>query len=132
MSYERVWIDTQAVDVIHAEQLEEHGGQAGVRDRGLLESALNRPRNLWAYSSPKPDIAALAASIAFGIAKNHPFLDGNKRTAWVLCRTMLLLNGCNVIATQDEKYKAVIALASGEMTEEAFAEWLRGHVTDRV
>ena len=99
-----------------------------MRDAGLLDSALNRPLNLWAYSNPKPDLPAMAASLAMGIAKNHPFLDGNKRTAWVLCRTFLLLNGVNVSACQEEKYDTVIALAAGESTEEQFADWLRSHV----
>lgn len=128
MDVEPAWINPAAVAAVHAEQLAEHGGQDGIRDAGLLESALGRPKNLWAYSLPKPDIAALAASLAFGIAKNHPFLDGNKRTAWVVCRMVLLLNGHDVSASQDAKYDAVFALAAGESTEEQFAQWLREHL----
>jgi death-on-curing protein len=89
------WILPESVSAIHAAQLAEHGGQDGLRDAGLLESALHRPLNLWAYSKPKPDLPALAASLAFGVARNHPFLDGNKRTAWVLCRAQW--SGCYCI-----------------------------------
>ena len=123
------WILPEVVGEIHAQQLVEHGGQEGVRDNGLLESALSRPRNLWSYAKPKPDLAAMAAALAFGVARNHPFLDGNKRTAWVLCRTFLVINGVDVIATQDEKYEAVYALAAGDLPEEQFAQWLREHLT---
>lgn len=95
----------------------------------MLDSALSRPKHLWAFTSPKPDIAALAASLAYGVSRNHPFLDGNKRTAWVLCRTMLRLHGEDVTATQAETVTAVVALAAGEISETAFAEWLRGRLT---
>lgn len=128
MDTEPAWIDPQAVALIHAEQLAAHGGQDGVRDAGLLDSALNRAKNLWAFTSPKPDVATLAASLAFGIAKNHPFLDGNKRTAWVVCRLMLLLNGADVVATQQEKYEAVLTLAAGDLSEQDFTQWLRDHL----
>lgn len=120
-----VWIHTDIVHQVHAEQLQQHGGQSGVRDPGLLESALNRPIHAWTYVSPKPDLPELAASIAFGVARNHPFLDGNKRTAWVLCRTFLRLNGVDMFATQEEIVTAVVALAAGEISEESFAAWLR-------
>ncbi|TWU00731.1 Toxin Doc [Botrimarina colliarenosi] len=121
------WIQTEAIRRAHAAQLAEHGGQEGLRDPGLLESALNRPRNLWAYSQPRPDIAALAAAYGFGLAKNHPFFDGNKRTAAVVCEGFLNEEGYALIASDDDWYEAVLALAAGELSEEAFAEWLRQH-----
>ncbi|MEM8865939.1 MAG: type II toxin-antitoxin system death-on-curing family toxin [Planctomycetota bacterium] len=123
------WIRREIVAIIHAQQLAEHGGSDGIRDPGMLDSALSRPLNLWAYSQPKPDLAALAASLAHGIAKNHPFVDGNKRTAWVLCRTLLLVNGVDIKAAQEEKYQAMYSLAAGELSEDAFAKWLREHLS---
>lgn len=119
------WVTELAVATIHTLQLAEHGGQDGVRDPGMLDSALNRPRNQWAYT--KADLPTIGAAYAFGIAKNHPFLDGNKRTAGVVCETFLLRNGVAIEATNDAWYEAVLALAAGEMSEEAFAEWLRQH-----
>lgn len=124
---EPVWLFPEIVPQVHAEQLAEHGGQAGVRDPGLLDSALNRPRQTWAYTAPKPDLQTLAAALAFGVARNHPFLDGNKRTAWVLCRTFLRLNGVDVVVEQPEIVDSVLALAAGELSEDAFASWLRQH-----
>lgn len=120
------WITHKAVSEIHALQLALHGGQDGVRDTGLLESALQRPRNQWAYA--KADLPAIAAAYAFGIAKNHPFADGNKRTAGVVCETFLIANGYAIIVDNDEWYDAVYTLASGESTEEEFARWLRDHL----
>ena len=122
---EPIWIDPDVVVAVHAAQLAEHGGQDGVRDAGLLDSALQRPRHRWAFSDPKPDTIALAASLAFGVCRNHPFLDGNKRTAWVLCRTFLRLNGADVSASQSEIVTAVLALAAGETPEDDYAAWLR-------
>lgn len=121
------WIDLQAVLIAHDLQLSEHGGQQGVRDHGLLESALNRPRNLWAYTEPKPDPASLAAAYAFGLAKNHPFLDGNKRIAAVVCEAFLNLLNIAILANDDEWYEAVYTLAAGETTEADFTTWLRDH-----
>lgn len=91
----------------------------------MLEWALGRPRNLWAYSNPRPDPAQFAASYAFGIAKNHPFVDGNKRTAFVACRLFLMRNGFTLEADETEKYETFLALAAGELTEEQLAIWLR-------
>ena len=122
------WIDETVALCSHEESLAKQGGAEGVRDMGLLESALKRPQNLWHYSDPKPDTAALAASLAHGIAKNHPFFDGNKRTAWMLCRLMLRLNRCDIQASDNEKYDAMLALAAGEWSEEEFAAWLRSHL----
>ncbi len=119
------WLLEEAVDAIHKRQIAEHGGSDGVRDKGLLLSALARPQNLLAYSEETPDISAFAASLAYGIAKNHPFIDGNKRTALVVARTFLLLNGFNLDATQEEKYLTFLKLAEGHLSEEELAEWIR-------
>lgn len=114
---------------IHCQQIAEHGGSDGLRDAGLLNSAMARPRNLRAYSDADapPDLARLAASYAYGIARNHPFIDGNKRTALVVARTFLLINGENLWATQDEKYTTFLALAEGRLSEEELADWIRSH-----
>jgi death-on-curing protein len=119
------WIHERVVRAIHLRQLAEHGGLEGVRDEGMLSSALARPRNLFAYTDPKPDLPAMAAAYAFGIVKNHPFVDGNKRTGYVLCRTFLKLNDCDVDATDVEKYQTFLAVADGTLIEEELAEWIR-------
>ncbi|MCA1568334.1 MAG: type II toxin-antitoxin system death-on-curing family toxin [Acidobacteria bacterium] len=123
-----VWVREDVVVAVHLRQLAEHGGSEGIRDEGLLRSALARPQNLLAYGAPTPDLASLAAAYAFGIAGNHPFVDGNKRTALVVARLFLLLNGANLAATQEEKYSIFLALAAGELSEEALAEWVRAHL----
>ena len=122
---EPVWINKAVVIAIHRRQLAEHHGRDGVRDTGLLDSALNKPKQLWHYNDPKTDLAALAASYAYGIASNHPFIDGNKRTSLVICRLFLKLNGENLNASQKEKYEVFIKLASGDLTEENLTEWIR-------
>lgn len=119
------WIEEESVSEIHNRQLAAHGGMAGVRDAGLLSSALNRPRNLWAYARESADWAGLASKYAAGIACNHPFLDGNKRTAAVVCEAFLELNGYVLTANDDDWYDAMIQLASGTIDENAFAAWLR-------
>lgn len=119
------WLLEETNYAIHKRQIAEHGGSDGVRDEGLLLSALARPQNLSAYSETLPDIAALAASLAFGIAKNHPFIDGNKRTALVVSRTFLLLNGFDIKATQEDKYLTFLKLAEGNLTQDELAEWFR-------
>lgn len=129
---ELTWINQEVVLEVHADQLAEHGGQDGPRDRGLLESALNRSCHLWAYSSPKPDPIAPASSLAFGVARNHPFLDGNKRTAWVLCRTFPRVNGADIVVEQTEIVATVLALAAGELSEEDSAAWLRDHASGQA
>ncbi len=96
-----------------------------MRDEGLLSSALARTQNLWAYAQPRPD---LAAAYAYGIARDHPFVDGNKRTALVAARTFLLLNGVNLEASQDEKYLTFLQLAQGTVTEEQLADWIRKRI----
>ena len=120
-----IWILEETVHAIHSRQIAEHGGIDGVRDEGLLLSALARPQNLLAYSNETPDISALAASYAYGIAKNHPFLDGNKRTAFVVMRTFLLLNGFDIDASQEEKYLTILKLAEGNLSEVELNEWVK-------
>ena len=124
-----VWLLTETILVIHNRQIAEHGGESGLRDEGLLASALARPHNLFAYSQPTPDIADLAAAYAYGISRDHPFIDGNKRTALVAARTFLLLNGVNLSATQDEKFHTFLRLAEGVLTEEHLAEWIRVRIS---
>lgn len=119
------WIEKEFALAIHERQLAEHGGATGVREERLLDSALARLQQLEAYGDPPPDLAALAASLAFGLARNHPFVDGNKRTAHVCYRAFLLLNGFDLAASDEEKYVAMLSLASGRLGEEEFAEWLR-------
>ena len=117
------WVDADVVLAIHEEQLAEHGGAEGVRDMGLLESALARPQNLLAYRSP--DLADLAAAYAAGIARNHPFVDGNKRTAWVVAETFVELNGVEIAADDAGAYETMLSLAEGRIDESAFAAWMR-------
>lgn len=119
------WLLEETVYAIHQRQIAEHGSSDGVRDEGLLLSALARPQNLYAYSEETPDISALAASLADGIAKNHPFIDGNKRTALVVSRTFLLLNGFNINTSQEEKYLTFLKLAEGNLSEEELVKWFR-------
>ena len=121
-----IWIATEVALAAHAEQLTEHGGGEGVRDAGALESAMARPRNLALYE--EPDAAALAAAYAFGIARNHPFVDGNKRPAAVVAETFLALNGHALNATDAELVVAILALAAGELAEDELAGWLREHL----
>ena len=120
-----VWLEKALVLTVHDRQIAEHGGSAGVRDEGLLESALARPQQLHAYGDPAPDLADLAAALAYGLARNHPFVDGNKRTAHVAYRTFLELNGAEFAATDEEKYVTMLALAEGKLAERDFAAWLR-------
>jgi len=120
-----VWIEKRLVLAIHDRQLAEHGGGTGVRDEALLDSALARPQQLFAYGDPPPDLAALAASLAFGLARNHPFVDGNKRTAAVCCEVFIRLNDATLDADDLELYPVYLALAEGSLEETAFAEWLR-------
>ena len=123
------WLLEETVYAIHKRQIAEHGGSDGARDEGLLLSALARPQNLPAYSEETPDIAQLAAALAYGIAKNHPFIDGNKRTTLVVSRTFLLLNGFNLNASQEEKYLTFLKLAEGNLSEEELAEWIRKNLS---
>ena len=120
-----VWIDRMLALALHERQLSEHGGGEGVRDESLLESALARPQQLFAYGNPPPDLAALAASLAYGLARNHPFVDGNKRTAAVACELFLALNGATLQADNVELYPVYLSLAEGSLAENELADWLR-------
>jgi death-on-curing protein len=123
-----VWLDKALVLAIHDRQLAEHGGSSGLRDQGLLESALARPQQLHAYGEPTPDLADLAASLAHGLARNHPFIDGNKRTAAVCCETFIELNGASLAAEDVDMFVRFLALAEGKLGAEKFAAWLRAHL----
>lgn len=118
------WADKQALLLLHDESLAEHGGAAGLRDAGLFDSALARPLNLVAYGNP--DFADLAASYGYGLAQNHPFVDGNKRTAFLAVGLFLYMNGYRLTVSQTEATATVLALAAGELEEAAFAAWIRG------
>ncbi|OGS52754.1 MAG: death-on-curing protein [Erythrobacter sp. RIFCSPHIGHO2_12_FULL_63_10] len=118
-----VWITTEVALAAHAEQLAEHGGGEGVRDGGALESAMARARNLAEYG--EADVAALAAAYTWGISRNHPFVDGNKRTAAVVGETFLMLNGHALEASDAEVVVAFVALAAGELSEDELADWFR-------
>jgi death-on-curing protein len=124
------WITERGLLLLHDESLAEHGGLAGIRDKGLLESALARPQNLFAYEGVK-DVARLAASYAFGIAKNHPFVDGNKRAAFAAAGLFLAKNGLDLTAEQPDAYGMMMALAAGEIGEDEFADWLRANTRPR-
>ncbi|MEM6857984.1 MAG: type II toxin-antitoxin system death-on-curing family toxin [Pseudomonadota bacterium] len=128
MTQRWTWIAAEVALAAHAEQLAEHGGGNGIRDAGALESAMARPRNLADYG--EPDAAALAAAYAFGIARNHPFVDGNKRTSAVVSETFLMLNGYTLGASDAEIVVAFVALAAGDLTEEELADWFRGRVKE--
>ena len=120
------WVTHSVVLAIHEEQIAEHGGTPGIRDMGLLESALARPQNLAAYGDP--DLAAMAAAYAFGIARNHPFLDGNKRTSYVVTLVFLRLNGSDVQADEASRLDMWLRLAAGDVTEESSTTWLRSRL----
>lgn len=120
------WLDARDALAIHDRQIAEHGGISGVRDVNLLDSALARAVNQWNYGTDDP--AALAAAYAYGVARNHPFADGNKRTAWVLARLFLLLNGHALTFDQAEATQTVLALAAGELSEAGLTDWFREHL----
>lgn len=124
---EPIWLDAEIALAIHDRQIAEHGGPSGIRDHGLLESALAKPVNKWSYG--EDDLCALAAAYAFGVARNHPFTDGNKRTAWVLARTFLVLNDCQLAFDREEAITTVQTLAAGELPEEELALWYRDHIS---
>ncbi len=117
------WVNRHALLLLHAESLAEHGGAAGLRDAGLLDSALARAQNLAVYGTP--DYAQLAAAYGFGVAKNHAFVDGNKRAAFLATGLFLALNGYRLTATQADATLTVLALAAGEIDEPAFVNWIR-------
>ena len=122
---EPLWLSQAIVLAIHDEQLAAHGGLPGIRDASMLDSALGRPRNKWAYE--QGDLAALAAAYGFGIARNHPFADGNKRTALLAIYTFLGLNGVDFAVPEADFAAVILALAAGEVSEDALAGWIRGH-----
>lgn len=122
---EAKWIRQDVVHSVHGRQIAEHGGLDGVRDPGLLDSALSRPLNLFSYGQPPPDLADLAAAYAYGLAKNHPFLDGNKRTAFVICRLFLLVNGRDLSTDKEDRYFTFMKLSEGELEEKQLAAWIR-------
>lgn len=119
------FLGADLAQAVHDQQLAEHGGLIGVKDAGRLESAMARPLNKHAYGETDP--FELAAAYAFGIARNHPFADGNKRTAWVMARLFLKLNAISIAFDKGDATRTMIALAAGELTEQAFAAWLRAH-----
>jgi death on curing protein len=124
-----VWLQAEVLRAVHDEQLAEHGGAAGVRDIGLFESALGRPLQLASYGDP--DLADLAAAYGYGLAKNHPFVDGNKRTAFVAFELFIECNGAVLAADDADCVLTMLAVASGEVTEAEFADWMRQHVAAR-
>lgn len=124
-----VWVGEPVVLAIHDEQLVEHGGAPGLRDAGLLQSTLARPQNLQAYGDA-PDLPRLAAVYGYGLARNHPFIDGNKRTALVVVELFLALNGLRLIADDVACVLAVLEVADGTLSEAAFAQWIRDHVME--
>ncbi|MGE4158094.1 MAG: type II toxin-antitoxin system death-on-curing family toxin [Planctomycetota bacterium] len=121
------WVGRQLAEIAHMISIREHGGHHGLRDESLLESALGKPKNLWAYT-PGVDLARLASSYAYGITRNHPFQDGNKRTALLVMYTFLGLNGRKLKAPEPEAVKMFLLLAAGDLTEEALTEWVRGNI----
>jgi death-on-curing protein len=121
---EPIWVRRETLELLHSESIAEHGGLDGLRDEGLSESAIARPRNLLAYEGVI-DIPRLAACYAFGLAKNHPFNDGNKRVAFVAAGLFLRLNGWRLVADQAQATLVILSLAAGTFTEEELAEWIR-------
>jgi death-on-curing protein len=122
------WIDPRALLLLHSASLSEHGGLEGVRDEGLLASALDRPRNKFGYA-PDSDICDLAAAYGFGLVRNHPFHDGNKRSAFLAVGLFLAVNGYRLIVDQMDAIQTVMSLAAGELTEDSFAGWVKKHTS---
>jgi len=122
---EPVWLTRTMVEAAQADQIREHGGQHGLRDDGLLESALARPQHVWSYEA-NADLASLAAEYGFGLAKNHAFLDGNKRIAFVATNIFLILNGHEIEAAEPEVVDTMLRVADGRLSRDRFAEWIRG------
>lgn len=123
---EPIWIERELALAVHDRQLAEHGGGVGLRDSGGLDSALARPANRWGYG--EDDLCSIAAAYAFGIARNHAFVDGNKRTAWVLARLFLMLNGITISFRPEDAIATMLSLAAGELTEDEMADWFRRHI----
>ena len=129
---EPIWLEFDAVIAIHLVLLKEHGGAEGTRDEGLLEAAVARPQQLFAYEDPKPDLCGMAAAYTTGIVRNHPFVDGNKRTGFVVAGVFLGQNGLDLVASEVEATSMVIALAASEMDEKTFAQWFRERTRPRL
>lgn len=127
MSQDPAWLTEALVIAIHEAQVAEHGGPAGLRDAGLLASAVARPRQRWNYAAEPPDLATLAADYGFGLARNHPFVDGNKRTALVVMETFLNLNGRELAADNVACVQEILLLAAGELSDVQLADWLHAH-----
>jgi len=128
---EPVWMDLPDAMIAHDLELAAHGGAIGIRDPGMLESALARPRNIWAYAESPPSLQTLAAAYAFGISSNHPFVDGNKRTALVVSFAFLDVNGLEITASQEEAFLTILSLADGSLSEEQLADWFARHTAAR-
>ena len=124
------WVPRLVIEAVHLDQIREHGGLMGVRDENALESALARARQRWTYE-PEPDLVRLAADYAFGICTNHPFRDGNKRISFLAAVIFLGLNGLDFIAPEDEVVDRLLAVASGNLDEEALAAWIRSRIQPR-
>ena len=127
MPTEPTWLHRPIIEALHADQVLEHGGTLGIRDEGLLESALARPQQKWHYE-PGTDLATLAAAYAFGVAKNHPSIDGNKRAALVAAYTFLAINGLELEAPEPEAVSVILGTADGSLSEEDLASWIRSHL----
>ena len=128
---EPIWMNLEDAVITHDRELALHGGGTGIRDMGMLESALAKPRNLWAYADSPLALERLAASYAFGISSNHPFVDGNKRTALVVSFAFLDVNGLEVTASQEDAYLTFLALAAGNVSEDQLAAWFAHNTTPR-
>ena len=121
------WVQRVVVDAIHFDQIREHGGLPGLRDKGLLESALARPRHKWTYKR-RPDLAGLAAAYGYGIAKNHPYHDGNKRVAFLTMVVFLGMNGFDLVAEDVDVVTVMLTAAVGRCSEAELAQWIRRHI----
>jgi death-on-curing protein len=126
---EPIWMDAADAVIVHDRDLAVHGGGTGIRDPGLLESAIARPRNIGAYAESPVSMAVLAAGYAFGISSNHPFVDGNKRTALIVSFTFLEANGVEVTATQEDAYLTILGLAAGEIAEAELVSWFERNMS---
>lgn len=126
---EPFWLTRQMIVAIHDEQLAIHGGASGLRDKGMLESALDRPKNKWSYENA--DLAELAAAYAFGIARNHPFVDGNKRTSLLALYTFLGVNGIEFVVPEAEAAAMILSLAAGEVSEQSLVRWIRDNLDSK-
>jgi death on curing protein len=131
VAIEPAWLNRPILEALHADQIMEHGGSLGSRDQGLLESALARPQQKWHYE-PSVDLATLSAAYAFGIAKNHPFVDGNKRAALVAAYTFLAINGFELEAPEPETVTMIFGTADGSLSEDDLAAWIRSHLVPWV